>query len=165
MSPVKKKERIATIDRERFKTMLKSSKYSQREIAEMLFTTEAYLSRRLKLGNIDKEWFNKICEWLDISPEYLSGESPIDAPWVSWKRKKINGSDCIRDFMLSRGFSKDFTENLTSDNLNDIEMFIVSMVKNNGESPLEVGRDNMDNLANQVKELEDRIKELESKND
>ena len=67
--------------------------------------------------------------------------------------------------MLSRGFSKDFTENLTSDNLNDIEMFIVSMVKNNGESPLEVGRDNMDNLANQVKELEERIKELESKND
>ena len=49
-------------------------------------------------------------------------------------------------------------------NYDDIETFIATMDLS-GESPFEVGRDNMDNLANQVKELEERIKELESKND
>ena len=164
MSPVKRKERVSPIVRERFKEFLKESKYSQKDIAEMLYTTEAYLSRRLKLGNIDREWFNKICEWLQVSPEYLSGGSVMDPTMIGWKRKTVNGAECISDFMMSRGFSKDFTSKLTANNYDDIEMFIATMVLS-GESPFEVGRDNMDNLANQVKELEGRIKELESKND
>ena len=88
----------------------------------------------------------------------------MDPTMIGWKRKTVNGAECISDFMMSRGFSKDFTSKLTAKNYDDIEMFIASMVSS-GESPLEVGRDNMDNLANQVKGLEDRIKELEGKYD
>ena len=116
MSPVKRKERVSPIVRERFKEFLKESKYSQKDIAEMLYTTEAYLSRRLKLGNIDREWFNKICEWLQVSPEYLSGGSVMDPTMIGWKRKTVNGAECISDFMMSRGFSKDFTSKLTANN-------------------------------------------------
>ncbi len=160
MSPVKKKERVSPIDRERFKAALKGSKYSQRELAEMLFTTEAYLSRRLKIGNIDRNWFDKICEWLDINPDYLSGNSDFLCTWVAWKRKKIDGKDCIRAFMMSRGFDKSFTDALTPDNLDDIEIFIISLIRN-GKSPLDTAAYNMDVLSDRIHELEHKVDELE----
>jgi len=67
-------KRVSKIDINRFKEVLKESKYSQRDICEELGTTEAYLSRRIHSGTIDKLWMFEICKMLDVSPEYLSGK-------------------------------------------------------------------------------------------
>ena len=162
MSPVKKKERLSPISRERFKSCVKDSKHSQRDIAAALFTTEAYLSRRLKEGMIDRDCFHKICEMLNISPEYLSGESDTATTMLASRRSKINGKDCIRDFMISRGFDEHFCDELTPEDLDNIEYHILYSIKHHG-SVLGDAFDRLTEMENRIKELEK--KDSEAKND
>lgn len=66
--------RQSKINRERLKEALEQSGHLQKDIAELLFTNEQYLSRRIHSGIIDTLWLHEIARFLQVTPEFLSDE-------------------------------------------------------------------------------------------
>lgn len=91
--------RKAHIDVMRFKELTKETGHSAREIAEIIGTTEAYLSRRLHSGTIDRFWLAEIAKILKTSTEYLSGrkedemEIKFDFSMLRGKIREVCGSE------------------------------------------------------------------------
>lgn len=163
MSPKLRKEKVMPIIRERFKEELKLSGKTQQEIADKLFTNTQYLSRVLKKGEIRTDWFEIICEELDVNQAYLSGKSDFSEPLWCEKRKKLNSVECLTDFMLSRGFGhyEHMLKNLTDSQLSEIALIISFMCENKNESVLDNVSENYYEYHKHIKSLEERIKKLE----
>lgn len=130
MSPAKRKEKTIKIDKDRFKSILTLSKVKQKDIANMLYTSEAYFSRKIAQGEIDKDWMYKICDYLDVSVEYLTGESDGAYPRITDKYfevQKIGVRTILNQFMIAYGVADGYCDVLTDDDLFHIQKYIWEM--------------------------------------
>ena len=159
MSPAKRKEKLIQISKTNFRKALAESNVSQKEIAEqLLFTSEAYLSRKLAAGSIDKEWLYKIADYLNVSRSYLTGESEEFITRLAERRNEITSSDAkalLTEFMISKGFSADYCDSLTDSDLDHIAEFISGVVTTHENIIL--------NMVNNTLALEKHIAELEKR--
>lgn len=150
------------IIKERFKEILKESGITQKQLAEELDITPEHLTRCLTKGKISKTWLFAIAKYLDISEKYLTGEIDTALTYLAEHRKDFDSLDAIKQFMISRGFPKNYCDNLNDSLLMDIEYFI-SYICEYHESPLGNMADNEISMAQQIRELDKRISELEDK--
>ena len=162
MNPLGNKETFLPIIKERFKEVLKESGKTQKQLAEELDITPEHLTRCLTKGRISKTWLFAIAKYLDISEKYLTGESDTALYYLAEHRKDFDSLDAIKHFMISRGFPEHYCDTLNDSQLMDIEYFI-SYICEYHESPLGNMADNEVNLTKQIKELDERISELEEK--
>ena len=167
MSPVKKKEKLIQIDKDNLKTAIATQGTSQKEIAEnLLFTSEAYFSRKLSTGTIDKEWLFKIADFLNVSRAYLTGESKEFITRTAERRNEISASDAkalLTEFMISKGFADNYCDDLNDSDLDNIAEFISAVVsthENIISNMVSYGQ----TLEQQIAELEKRIVALEDNN-
>lgn len=156
------KETFLPIIKERFKEVLKESGKTQKQLAEELDITPEHLTRCLTKGRISKTWLFAIAKYLDISEKYLTGESDTAFYYLAEHRKDFDSLDAIKYFMISRGFPEHYCDTLNDSQLMDIEYFI-SYICEYHESPLGNMADNEVNLTKQIRELDERISELEEK--
>ncbi len=156
------KETFLPIIKERFKEVLKESGKTQKQLAEELDITPEHLTRCLTKGRISKTWLFAIAKYLDISEKYLTGESDTALYYLAEHRKDFDSLDAIKHFMISRGFPEHYCDTLNDSQLMDIEYFI-SYICEYHESPLGNMADNEVNLTKQIRELDERISELEEK--
>lgn len=156
------KETFLPIIKERFKEVLKESGKTQKQLAEELDITPEHLTRCLTKGRISKTWLFAIAKYLDISEKYLTGESDTALYYLAEHRKDFDSLDAIKHFMISRGFPEHYCDTLNDSQLMDIEYFI-SYICEYHESPLGNMADNEVNLTKQIRELDERIRELEEK--
>lgn len=156
------KETFLPIIKERFKEVLKESGKTQKQLAEELDITPEHLTRCLTKGRISKTWLFAIAKYLDISEKYLTGESDTALYYLAEHRKDFDSLDAIKHFMISRGFPEHYCDSLNDSQLMDIEYFI-SYICEYHESPLGNMADNEINLTKQIRELDERISELEEK--
>jgi transcriptional regulator with XRE-family HTH domain len=156
------KETFLPIIKERFKSVLKESGKNQKQLAEELFITPEHLTRCLTKGRISKTWLYAIAKYLNISEKYLTGESDTALYYWSEHRNDYDSLECIKQFMIARGFPENYCDNLNKSQLMDIEYFI-SYTCVHGEPPLENMADNEITLSKRIGELDERIKELENK--
>ena len=156
------KETFLPIIKERFKEVLKESGKTQKQLAEELDITPEHLTRCLTKGRISKTWLFAIAKYLDISEKYLTGESDSALYYLAEHRKDFDSLDAIKHFMISRGFPEHYCDSLNDSQLMDIEYFI-SYICEYHESPLGNMADNEINLTKQIRELDERISELEEK--
>lgn len=156
------KETFLPIIKERFKEVLKESGKTQKQLAEELDITPEHLTRCLTKGRISKTWLFAIAKYLDISEKYLTGESDTALYYLAEHRKDFDSLDAIKHFMISRGFPEHYCDTLNDSQLMDIEYFISSICEYH-ESPLGNMADNEVNLTKQIRELDERISELEEK--
>lgn len=156
MSPKRKKyERLVKIIPERIKAVIPLSGMSQSDFAQDIIGKSAeHFNRTYKTGEIDEDWLNKICDKCDISSDYLTGVINEPVSRFGEKRVKADGRKGLKEFMLSRGYEPSVIDRLSNDQLNDIEYIIDYMIKNPKESVL-------DNMADSIQELMQRIKVLE----
>ena len=164
MSPAKKKEKLIQIDKEKLKAAIAAQGTSQKEIAEkLLFTSEAYFSRKLSAGTIDKEWLYKIADYLNVSRAYLTGESEEFITRTAERRNAISASDAkalLTEFMISKGFADNYCNDLTDSDLDNIAEFISAVVsthENIISNMVSYGQ----TLEQHIAELEKRIEALE----
>ena len=162
MNPLGNKETFLPIIKERFKEVLKESGKTQKQLAEELDITPEHLTRCLTKGRISKTWLFAIAKYLDISEKYLTGESDSALYYLAEHRKDFDSLDAIKHFMISRGFPEHYCDSLNDSQLMDIEYFI-SYICEYHESPLGNMADNEINLTKQIRELDERISELEEK--
>ena len=162
MNPLGNKETFLPIIKERFKEVLKESGKTQKQLAEELDITPEHLTRCLTKGRISKTWLFAIAKYLDISEKYLTGESDTALYYLAEHRKDFDSLDAIKHFMISRGFPEHYCDSLNDSQLMDIEYFI-SYICEYHESPLGNMADNEINLTKQIRELDERISELEEK--
>lgn len=162
MNPLGNKETFLPIIKERFKEVLKESGKTQKQLAEELDITPEHLTRCLTKGRISKTWLFAIAKYLDISEKYLTGESDTALYYLAEHRKDFDSLDAIKHFMISRGFPEHYCDTLNDSQLMDIEYFI-SYICEYHESPLGNMADNEVNLTKQIRELDERISELEEK--
>ena len=164
MSPAKRKEKLIQIDKKRFKELVSNSDKTQKEIAEnVLYTSEAYFSRKLTQGIIDKDWLYRIADYLNVSRSYLSGESDQPLTRLAERREKITEADpriLLNEFMISRGFPDHYCDDITEDELADIEGYVYTTVKYHKNMISEMVNYGIE-LENHIKKLETRIKTLE----
>ena len=158
------KETFLPIIKERFKSILKESNMTQKELAEELDITPEHLTRCLTKGKISKTWLFAIAKHLNISEKYLTGESDTALFYFAEHRKDFNSLDSIRNFMISRGFPENYCDCLDDSLLDDIEYFISYMCQYH-ESPLKNMVGNEITLSQQIHELYERIKKLEEKSE
>lgn len=156
------KETFLPIIKERFKTVLKESGKTQKQLAAELFITPEHLTRCLSNGKISKTWLYAIAKSLNISEKYLTGESDDALYYWAEHRKDYDSLDAIKNFMISRGFPENYCDNLNKSLLSDIEYFI-SYACEHHESPLGNMADNEIALSKRIMELDERISELEEK--
>lgn len=156
------KETFLPVIKERFKEVLKESGKTQKQLAEELDITPEHLTRCLTKGRISKTWLFAIAKYLDISEKYLTGESDTALYYLAEHRKDFDSLDAIKHFMISRGFPEHYCDTLNDSQLMDIEYFI-SYICEYHESPLGNMADNEVNLTKQIRELDERISELEEK--
>lgn len=163
VNPLGNKETFLPIIKERFKTVLKESGKTQKQLAEELDITPEHLTRCLTKGRISKTWLFAIAKYLNISEKYLTGESETALYYLAEHRKDFDSLDSIKHFMISRGFPENYCDGLNAALLDDIEYFISYMCEYH-ESPLGNMADNEIALSKQIQKLDERISELEEKN-
>ncbi len=167
MSPVKRKERLIHIDQNRFRKAIADRGVSQKEIAfNVIHTSEAYFSRKLSSGIIDKDWLYEIADYLDVSRSFLTGESDVYITRLAERRNEISASDAkvmLTEFMISRGYPDHYCDDLNDTDLNNIEEFISGVVTTHEDiigNTFDYGLA----LEQRIAELEKRIKVLEDNN-
>lgn len=69
------KETLVHVDPERIDQLLKEKRKNKSRMATDLLLSREHLYRQLKKGMLSVEWLKKISEYLDVSEEYLTGES------------------------------------------------------------------------------------------
>ena len=69
------KETLVHVDPERINQLLKEKRKNKSRMATDLLLSREHLYRQLKKGMLSVEWLKKISEYLDVSEEYLTGES------------------------------------------------------------------------------------------
>lgn len=79
-------ERSTTLDKTRFKELLKNCEITQKELCEKLEITQEHLSRCITSGKISYAWLLKICEYLDVSPDYISGKDDENRTYLAFQR-------------------------------------------------------------------------------
>ena len=75
MSPKIKKERYINVDAERVKEVAEKKNVRMKDMADAIGTVYPNFQRQLKKGEIQKDWLSIICDLLNISEKYLTGES------------------------------------------------------------------------------------------
>ncbi len=172
MSPRRREGSIVKINKDRLKAVLNEKNIKQKGLAELLNTSEAYLSRIIARGEIDIDWMNKICEYLNIPISYLTGESNLspvssDPYYVKhleynkdqYELKKVGKRHLLDLFLKACGYDQEgLCDNLTEKELLSISVLVSFSVVMH----VDIYKEFMETLQKN-EELEIRIKELEEK--
>lgn len=148
------------IDRERFEKICKMKNIKKIDIAKHLWPNNAdpasQLSRCLRKGRMDKDDFDKMCQYMDASYVYLSGECEEDFytfTYLDEKQCEIDETGVLCQFLFSQGYEWDFcqkTKDFNVDDLSEIRKLIVSKIISHDEE-LKKERDKL------KKEIHDEI--------
>lgn len=167
MTPSLKKEKLVKINKDHFQKALKDSAITQKEIAEnILYTSDAYFCRKLSQGIISKDWLYKLADCLNVSREYLTGESDDYITRLAERRNEITANNQrkpLNEFMISRGFNDGLCDDLTEDDLDNIEMFI-SMTAKSHENIISNMISNQQDMLAEMKKLQKQIKAIKGNN-
>lgn len=113
-----------SIIKERVITLLKEKNMTQKDLAEKLDISKEHLNRCLSKGIISKTWLLAICNYLDVSTDYLSGESKIALTRLAQRRSEIDGNFILSEYAKFLGFAKEQFNRLTLNDIEDINEFI-----------------------------------------
>lgn len=166
---------IRKIDKNHFKNVLALNNKKQRDIVEMLGTTEAYFSRKLAEGRISELWFEKICIELNVSSDYLSGKSDDEISRVEEQtnmlRSKFGVKKLLNLFMAANRFyiGEELCEGLTDTDLKNISLFIsyVAITHYDIKHVLQdlYGMDSIDEDKKEMQELQNKLDKIKIVND
>ena len=127
MSPKIRDENYRVIIPERVKEMAVKRNVKMKDLAESVNTVYENFQRQVKKGIIRKEWLDEICDQLNISEKYLTGESDRKGHRINDYHKPDKLKKILKEFMLYSGHEHrydDIIENLEWSNINEIELAI-----------------------------------------
>ncbi|MBP3339411.1 MAG: helix-turn-helix transcriptional regulator [Lachnospiraceae bacterium] len=125
MSPRLKEERYSLINYKRLKELMKEENVTLQQLSESINVNYPNLCRNLTKGKIQTEWLNSIADYLDISVQYLSGETDIKLRRFVDEKNKYNSRELLSLYLISRGFQ---IEELSTKSIKDSQLIEIDAV-------------------------------------
>lgn len=153
MSPKLKEDRFVVVIPDRIRETAKKNGITITSLAEQcLFTTYRNFCKQLAKGEIKKEWLEIICDKLDVSQKYITGETDnfkfrIEDFYL--RDKQLNSlSDLLKYSQM--GHYSDRIGELNGTDIENILSLIVAMLDSHDEMYSIVPFDRLDEIHEKV---------------
>ena len=115
------KENFSPIIKQRVVDLLKDEGRTQKDMATWLDITPEHLSRCLKTGRISRAVLIAIAEYLNCSPEWLSGEQEIAFTYTAFQRKTLDQHRVLTDLYNLLGWDETQLDALTAEEIDSMK--------------------------------------------